>query len=119
MTICKRDGNDVEKIAQDCFKKSKEKGANVFRYTDHARDRMVERNIDSKELEEIINYGSFVDGAERFHEDENDYTYVIRNKNVDDRDLAICLGIKTNKDGEYVVVVTVMCIDPQSGKFYD
>lgn len=85
----------------------------TLHYSDHALDRMDERAVSVFEVEAIIKYGDREEGLDEFDVDGNYWRYVIRNKNVDDRDLAISVDIEDAPD---TVIVTVMQIDPQTAR---
>jgi hypothetical protein len=77
---------------------------------------MDERNISKKQVLQVLEFGRFVKGQERFSEEENDYSYLLRDHYVDDRDIAVAIAI-IDADGQKVLIVTAMIIDPQTGKF--
>lgn len=109
------DSEEVEEIAKDCSLRA-QKGEEAIIFTDHADDQMEERNITKKHILQVLEFGRIVEGQERFSEDENDYSYLLRDQNVDDRDMAVAIAI-ADADGQKVIIVTAMLIDPQTGKF--
>lgn len=84
-----------------------------LKYSVHALDRMDERSITVFEVEEIIKYGDREELLDEFDLKFKYWRYVIRNRDVNDRDLAISVEIE---DANETVVVTVMQIDPQNAR---
>ena len=105
----------VEEIARD-YSLRAQKGEDVIIFTEHADEQMDERNISKKQVLQVLEFGRFVKGQERFSEEENDYSYLLRDHYVDDRDIAVAIAI-IDADGQKVLIVTAMIIDPQTGKF--
>lgn len=99
----KIDGEDVLKTVIEAMKNG------TLRYSDHALERMGERLITVAEVEEIIKYGEREEALDEFESKGSYWRYVIRNRDVDERDLAISVDIEDAPDA---VIVTVMQIDP-------
>jgi hypothetical protein len=99
--------DEVLRIVGDALK------ARTLRFSDHALQRMEERDIKLFEVEQTIKYGQREPGLDEFDQKYNYWRYVIRNKNVEDRDLAISVDIE---DSPNAVIVTVMQIDPATAR---
>lgn len=105
------DTHAVESIAKDCSQRA-QKGEYTIVYTTHARDQMEKRNIDQKVLE----FGRLVEGQTRFDEKENNYSYLLRDQDVEERDMAVSIAV-AQTNGLKVIVVTAMLIDSVTGRF--
>jgi hypothetical protein len=103
----KKDDNTLMSIVQFALKQG------ALRYSEHALLRMDQRNISIFEIELIIKYGTHEPSLDEFDEKYHYWRYVIRNRDVDDRDLAISVDIEEDPD---VIIVTVMQIDPVTAK---
>lgn len=101
MTDKKRD-EDVLSIVSEA------KRSGTLRYSGHALDRMEERAITVSEVEEIIKYGDREEGLDEYDVKGKYWRYVIRNKDVEERDLAISIDIEDAPDA---IIVTVMLVD--------
>ena len=74
---------------------------------------MDERDITVFEVEDIIKYGDREPGLDEYDQKYKYWRYVIRNKNVKDRDMAISVDIE---DCPETIIVTVMLVDPITGR---
>lgn len=84
-----------------------------LRFSAHSLERMYERDIKVFEVELVIKYGRREHGLDEFDKQENYWRYVIRNRDVDERDLAISVDIEDAPDA---VIITVMQIDPVTAR---
>ena len=109
------DSQVVEDIARDCSLRA-QKGEFVIIYSTHAREQMEKRNIDQKHVLQVLEFGRMVEDQTRFNEEENDYSYLLRDQDVEERDMAVSIAI-TSSGGQKVIVVTTMLIDPLTGKY--
>jgi hypothetical protein len=109
------DSIEVESIAKDCSQRA-QKGDFTIIYTAHARDQMEKRYIDQKHVLQVLEFGRLVEGQTRFDDKENDYSYLLRDLNVEERDMAVSIAI-SQTNGIKVIIVTAMLIDPTTGKF--
>lgn len=105
---------EIEDIARRCSREA-QKGAFSVEYSQHARDQMEDRVISENNVLQILEFGRHVEGQDRFDEDENSYSYLIRDRNVEDRDMAVSIAV-SEENGEKVLIVTAMLIDPISGR---
>lgn len=119
MTISKEatpmDTEEVESIAKECSQRA-QKGDYTVIYTAHANEQMEKRNITQKEVLQVLEFGRLVEGQTRFNEEELEYSYLLRDQDVDDRDMAVSIAI-TNHGDHKIIIVTAMLIDPTTGKF--
>lgn len=119
MTISKEatpmDTEEVESIAKECSQRA-QKGDYTVIYTAHANEQMEIRNITQKEVLQVLEFGRLVEGKTRFNEEELEYSYLLRDQDVDERDMAVSIAIEKNDDHK-VIIVTAMLIDPTTGKF--
>lgn len=99
----KKGDEEVLVIVREALKNGK------LRFSRHSLDRMDERDIRVFEVELVIKYGRRERGLDEFDKKENYWRYVIRNSDVEERDLAISVDIEDAPD---TVIVTVMQIDP-------
>ena len=74
---------------------------------------MAERDITVFEVETVIKYGGREPGLDEYDKKYDYWRYVIRNKNVNDRDMAISVDIEDSPD---TTIVTVMLVDPITGR---
>ena len=74
---------------------------------------MAERNITVFEVEAVIKYGDREPGLDEYDKKYEYWIYVIRAKNVNDRDMAISVDIE---DCPETIIVTVMLVDPNTGR---
>jgi len=109
------DTEEVERIAKECSQLA-QKGDFTIIYTDHANQQMEKRNITQKEVLQVLEFGRLVEGQTRFNEEEHEYSYLLRDQDVDDRDMAVSIAI-TNHGDHKIIIVTAMLIDPTTGKF--
>lgn len=105
----------VESIAKECSQRA-QKGDFTITYTAHAREQMEKRCIDQKHVLQVLEFGRLVEGQTRFDDKENDYSYLLRDQNVEERDMAVSIAIGQS-NGIKVIIVTTMLIDPTTGKF--
>jgi hypothetical protein len=85
----------------------------TLEYSEHALIRMDQREVTIFEVEEVIKYGSREAGLDEFDLRYKYWRYVIRNRNVNQRDIAISVDIE---DSPIAVIVTVMLVDQLTGK---
>ena len=111
-----RSAQKVEDIARDCSLRA-QKGEFAIVYTTHARERMEKRNISEKEVEVILEFGKVQEGQEKWHDKQQDYSCLVRDKNLCERDVALAIGILENQKGNKVVIVTAELIDPKTGSY--
>lgn len=111
-----RSAQEVEDIARNCSLRA-QNGEFAIIYTTHARERMEVRNISEKEIESVLEFGKVQEGQERWSDKQQDYSYLIRDKNLDERDVALAIGINEDKKGNKVVIVTAELIDPKTGSY--
>jgi hypothetical protein len=103
----KKDDEYVLKVVSEALK------SNKIEYSTHALERMDERDVTVFEVEEIIKYGERESGLDEYDKKYEYWRYVIRNKNVNDRDMAISVDIE---DCPGTIIVTVMLVDPITGR---
>lgn len=103
----KKSDEDVLAIVQNALKNGE------LKYSDHALERMEKRDIKVFEVEQVVKYGTREQRLDEFDKKGNYWRYVIRNKNVDERDLAISVDIE---DAPTTVIVTIMQIDPDTAR---
>lgn len=119
LTNCKKvaplDSAVVESIAMNCSLRA-QKGEYTIIYTTHARQQMEKRNIDQKHVLQVLEFGRLVEEQTRFDEKEKDFSYLLRDQDVEERDMAVSIAIRQASDVK-VIVVTAMIIDPVTGKF--
>ncbi len=105
----------VESIAKDCSLRA-QRGEFAVEYSTHAREQMENRNIDQKHVLQVLEFGRLVEDQTRFDAKENDHSYLLRDQNVEDRDMAVSIAI-TKSGNQKVIIVTAMLVDPLSGKY--
>jgi hypothetical protein len=71
----------------------------------HSIQRLEERAIETTDIRDVILYGEREENEDRWQERRGHWTYALRNRNVDGRDIRIIFDIEAFPD---VVVVTVM-----------
>ena len=103
----KKDGEYIVKVVLNALKNNK------IEYIEHALERMDERDVTVFEVEQIIKYGDREPGLDEYDVKFEYWRYVIRNKNVNDRDMAISVDIEDCPD---TTIVTVMLVDPITGR---
>ena len=103
----KKDDEYIVKVVLNALKNNK------IEYSEHALERMDERDVTVFEVEQIIKYGERESGLDEYDKKFNYWRYVIRNKNVNDRDMAISVDIEDCPDTN---IVTVMLVDPITGR---
>ena len=103
----KKSDEDVLAIVQSALRKGE------LKYSNHALERMEKRDIKVFEVEQVIKYGKREHGLDEFDKKEKYWRYVIRNKDVDERDLAISVDIE---DAPTTVIVTIMQVDPETAR---
>lgn len=86
----------------------------TLRYSQHAHERMRERNITVSDVKDVIIYGKREEGLDELDKSKKFWRYSIRNSNVDGRDLSISLDIE---DHPTAVIVTVMQVDPNTARY--
>lgn len=109
------DSELVEKIARDCSLRA-QKGEFTIIYSTHAKEQMADRDIVEKHVLQVLEFGRLVEGQTRFDDEENDFSYLIRDQNVEDRDMAVAIAI-SQSGGTKVIIVTAMLVDPITGKY--
>ncbi len=75
----------------------------------HSSQRSYQRAIETTDLRDVILYGNREEEEDRWKEDRGHWTYALRNRDVDGRDIRIIFDIEAFPD---VVVVTVMHVYP-------
>jgi len=103
----KKDDEYEVKVVSDALRN------NTIEYSDHALQRMDERDITVFEVEQIIKYGQREPGLDEYDKKFEYWRYVIRNQKVNDRNMAISVDIEDCPD---TIIVTVMLVDPISGR---
>lgn len=73
--------------------------------TIHASERSGQRAIGTVDLRDVIIYGKREEEQDRWKKDRGYWTYALRNKNVDGRDIRIIFDVEAFPE---VVIVTVM-----------
>ena len=111
-----RSPQEVEDIARECSL-SAQKGEFAIVYTTHARERMELRNISEKEVESVLEFGKIQNGKERWNDKQQEYSYLIRDKNLNERDVTLAIGISEGKEENKVIIVTAELITPQTGSY--
>lgn len=77
--------------------------------TAHSDQRSDQRAIDITDLRDVIVYGDREEDEDRWKEERGHWTYALRNKDVDGRDIRVIFDIESFPD---VVVVTLMHVYP-------
>ena len=103
----KKDDEYIVKVVLNALKNNK------IEYSEHALERMDERDVTVFEVEQIIKYGERESGLDEYDKKFNYWRYVIRNRNVNDRDMAISVDVEGCPD---TTIVTVMLVDPITGR---
>lgn len=103
----KKSDKDVLAIVQNALKKGE------LKYSEHALERMEKRDIKVFEIEQVVKYGEREQGLDEFDKKRSYWRYVIRNKDVEERDLAISVDIE---DAPTTIIVTIMQIDPETAR---
>ena len=103
----KKDDEYIVKVVLNALKNNK------IEYSEHALERMDERDVTVFEVEQIIKYGERESGLDEYDKKFNYWRYVIRNRTVNDRDMAISVDIEDCPD---TTIVTVMLVDPITGR---
>ena len=103
----KKDDDYVMKVVTDALKNKK------IEYSDHALERMDERLVTVFEVEKVIRYGDREPGLDEYDKKYDYWRYVIRNRDVNERDMAISVDIE---DCPETIIVTVMLVDPITGR---
>lgn len=75
----------------------------------HAGQRSIQRAIETTDLRDVIIYGIREEEEDRWQEERAHWTYALRNKNVEGRDIRVIFDIEAFPT---VVVVTVMHVYP-------
>lgn len=109
------DAKMVEDMARNCSRRA-QKGEFAIVYTTHAREQMERRGIDQKHVLQVLEFGRCIEEQTRYDEKERDYSYLLRDQDVDERDMAVSIAIN-QVNGIKVIVVTAMLVDPITGKF--
>ena len=75
----------------------------------HSGQRSDQRAIETTDLRDVIVYGDREETEDRWKEERGHWTYALRNRDVDGRDIRVIFDIEAFPD---VVVVTVMHVYP-------
>lgn len=81
---------------------------NKVRFSGHARQRMVERNVIYFEIIQALNKGKHEPKRDRFNDELASWEYSIEGATVDRRLLRIGLSFEVGENGERIVVITVI-----------
>ncbi|MFY7992437.1 MAG: DUF4258 domain-containing protein [Bacteriovoracaceae bacterium] len=101
----KEKATGVQQIIEQAWKMGKVRNDS----TAHSKQRSEERAIDPLDLRDVILYGDREEEEDEWKEERGHWTYALRNKDVDGRDIRIIFDIEAFPD---VVVVTVMHVYP-------
>lgn len=82
-----------------------------YRDTRHAADRKEEREITLMDVKHAIREGWHERARDRFQEEYDSWSYAIRGKTVDKRDLRVIVAFEPDPDGELLLLVTAIDLD--------
>lgn len=73
-------------------------------YTDHAQERLQQREVTRLEVKQIIKNGHHEKAKDQFDETFNEWNYAIKGKTVDQRKLRVVISF----DKEGMLIITVI-----------
>ncbi len=88
-----------EKVASDAFRDSRHTGA----------ERRPERGISLEEVRQVLEGGFHEAARDRYEVSHRAWSYSIRGRTLDDRDLRIVVAF--DEDDDYLVLVTTIDLD--------
>lgn len=91
--------NNILQIVRDAMKNG------LFRYTSHAKERMVERNITHDDVKEVAISGWWEKKKDKFQKEHNEWNYAIRGKvEEEEREVRIIVA----QDANNVLLITAI-----------
>ena len=78
-----------------------------YRYVGHANKRLQERAVTRLEVKQVLKSGHHEKRKDEFKEDHNSWTYSVRGKTIDKRNLRVAVSF----DQSDLLVITVIDLD--------
>lgn len=74
----------------------------------HASERKAERKITRQEYQYVLKKGYHEKRKDEYRPEYNAWSYAIRGKTLDDRDLRVVVSFEIDEDQELLLIVTVI-----------